>query len=837
MAARDDSSTTSTRVEQPSPEKQGETFQENAQNAETVEDIDPALSKRLDRKFDRHIIFWLFGIWLFAFIDRSNIGNARIDGLVEDLNLHGTRFNIALVVFYVPYILVDVPSNWVVKYFKAGNYLPALIILWGLVSTFLGFTKSYGGLIAARFFLGLFEGGLLGGMIVYLAMFYERHQMLFRIGLFYCAAPLSGAFGGLLASGLAQIKHGGYNRWPWIFFIEGAITVCFGLLALCFMPHTPAQCKFLTDDERLLAVKRMRLDASGAATEQDVDHEKFDWHWSFSLFLPTIISALGYSSTTAQLFTVPPNMAAFLLVLITAGLSDKLKARGPFMIVGCVLAIVGYVMLLAAERPSVRYGGTFFVACGVFPCSPMVMGWLSNNTAPHFVRATATGFEIAFANCAAFIATFTYLSKDAILTSANPLHIRHDLVTTSRGPDGGGGYGGDGYGGGGGYGGGYGGESSCQGSIITVTEKITTDPTFGPTASTVTVPGPIVTSIGSFGTGTSPATVVSTITVPGWTSTSILTSTVVLTRTVAGATTTVTGAGTSASQVDATSTVVGTGSTCVSVITSTDQGRTNTVTVPGPPGPTSTSTITIEKTSTLVSTTLAWTTATVTGTSVLVKTESSCTATSTATVTTTSTTLAILRSTVTVTAVRTTAVPSTTLTVVSTATRIVNVPETTQTVSRTLTATVTATTTLISSILGSTETRTVTSTSVWTSTLPRVTETAYQTNVSTVTKTVPTTTETSVSTVIQTTTLSSTVITSIITVTQTSQQPAVSTQTITQTLATGCTSWTSSLVTPSTGSTSSTAITTSTITVTTTVTVPHTSPPGWRDWQGKPTSV
>jgi MFS family permease len=73
-------------------------------------------------------------------------------------------------VFYVPYILVDVPSNWIVKHFKAGRYLPFLITSWGVVSTFLGFTKSYGGLVAARFFLGLCEGGLLGGMIVYLAM-------------------------------------------------------------------------------------------------------------------------------------------------------------------------------------------------------------------------------------------------------------------------------------------------------------------------------------------------------------------------------------------------------------------------------------------------------------------------------------------------------------------------------------------------------------------------------------------------------------------------------------------------------------------------------------------
>jgi MFS family permease len=146
-----------------------------------------------------------------AFIDRSNIGNAKIDGLTKDLKLTGNKFNVALVVFYVPYIAVDVPSNWVVKHFQAGYYLPFLLICWGLVSTFLGFTKSYGGLIAARFFLGLCEGGLLGGMVVYLAMFYRRHQMLYRIGLFYCAAPLSGAFGGLLATGLAKIKHGGYN--------------------------------------------------------------------------------------------------------------------------------------------------------------------------------------------------------------------------------------------------------------------------------------------------------------------------------------------------------------------------------------------------------------------------------------------------------------------------------------------------------------------------------------------------------------------------------------------------------------------------------------------------
>lgn len=84
-------------------------------------EIDPALDRRITRKFDLHLVPWLFGLWLLAFIDRSNIGNARIDGLTEDLHMDGAgdQFNVALAIFYVPYILIDVPSNWFVKVGKA----------------------------------------------------------------------------------------------------------------------------------------------------------------------------------------------------------------------------------------------------------------------------------------------------------------------------------------------------------------------------------------------------------------------------------------------------------------------------------------------------------------------------------------------------------------------------------------------------------------------------------------------------------------------------------------------------------------------------------------------
>ncbi|KAK4216823.1 major facilitator superfamily domain-containing protein [Rhypophila decipiens] len=396
------------------------------------------LDRRLNRKFDLHILPWLFGIWLFSFIDRSNIGNAKIAGLPESLSITtGTSFNVALLVFYIPYILVDVPSNLLLKRLRAGIFLPSLITAWGIVCTCMGFIKSYAGLIVCRLLLGMFEGGILGGVIIYLAMFYRRHQMLYRSGLFYCAAPLSGAFGGLLAGALGQVRYGGYERWPWIFFIEGAITVIFGITCFFFMPDTPAMAKFLTDEEKVWASRRMRLDASGS-TAIDVDQEKFDWRWarmalrapqmwfcaaiwffllvplySFSLFLPSIIAGMGYTSTVAQLFTVPPNMAGFLVVIATAHYSDKVKNRGFFIVGGTILGIAGYIMLLASDANSVKYAGTFLIAAGVFQASPMLMGWVANNLSPHYVRAVGVGVVISVANCSAFIGTFIYIQRDA----------------------------------------------------------------------------------------------------------------------------------------------------------------------------------------------------------------------------------------------------------------------------------------------------------------------------------------------------------------------------------------------------------------------------------------
>lgn len=86
--------------------------------------------------------------------------------------------------------------------------------------------------------------------------------------------------------------------------------------------------------------------------------------------------------------------------------------RGPLIFGLFIVAAIGYIMQLASDSNAVKYAGTFLIAVGAFPCSPLILAWLSNNLAPHYTKATGVGFQVAVGNCGAFVATFTYLKDD-----------------------------------------------------------------------------------------------------------------------------------------------------------------------------------------------------------------------------------------------------------------------------------------------------------------------------------------------------------------------------------------------------------------------------------------
>lgn len=167
---------------------------------------------------DWHLVPWLALLYLLSFLDRSNIGNANLFGLSKHLNLTSTEYAVCLCVFFVFYVIFEVPSNMVMKAWRPSMWLPIIMIGWGGVMTGMGFVTNFPGLLIARIFLGITEAGLFPGVSYFLSQWYRRHEIAFRIALFFSAATAAGAFGGLLAR-LINEMDGVAGYYGWVSFL------------------------------------------------------------------------------------------------------------------------------------------------------------------------------------------------------------------------------------------------------------------------------------------------------------------------------------------------------------------------------------------------------------------------------------------------------------------------------------------------------------------------------------------------------------------------------------------------------------------------------------------
>ncbi|PHH85287.1 hypothetical protein CDD83_639 [Cordyceps sp. RAO-2017] len=397
---------------------------------------DDGLARAVLLKTDSRLLPVLALLFLCSFLDRTNVGNARIIGLEPDLRISDRQYAQGLAVFYATYIASELPSNLVLKRASPRVWLPCLAAAWGIATTALGFVRGFGAFLAVRALLGIAEGGLLPGMVLYLSGLYTRGELALRIGIFYTAASLSGAFGGLLARGLSAIgPRGGLEGWRWIFIIEGLITVVAAIVAYFNLPNSPATASYLTLEEREWAMRRLAMDFNSARESE----ERFRWSevgrgvlnvqvwltstayfailsglYSFGLFLPTIVNDLHIASNpnTVQLWTVIPYAVATPVTVIVAFLSDRLKLRGILILAVLPVAIAGYAAMANITGPSPRFAMTCLMAIGLYSAVPCVLVWNSNNSAGHYKRATTSALQLAVANCGGFVATFVYPQSD-----------------------------------------------------------------------------------------------------------------------------------------------------------------------------------------------------------------------------------------------------------------------------------------------------------------------------------------------------------------------------------------------------------------------------------------
>ncbi|RDB17850.1 hypothetical protein Hypma_000772 [Hypsizygus marmoreus] len=410
-----------------------ESFSEKRQDSESlkldksrVEDTEE--DRKLLWKIDLHLIPILTLLYLLSFLDRSNIGNAKIVGLATDLNISPPEYNTALALYFVAYVIFEVPSNIILKRFDPQIWLPTLTLLWGIASIAQGLIKDKAGLFGIRFLLGVTEAGLFPGVIYVFSVYYRRHERSWRVAIFFGGAALAGAFGGILAYAIGNMEGiGGRRGWEWIFILEGALTVAVSLAAYFLVPTWSYKAKFLTEAERERLLARLKADSDAG------EHEEFEWFYVFqafkdhlvwayallfhgfafvlyslSLFLPTIIAGLGFQSWQAQLLTIPPNALASLSIWGTVWLSSRLNRRAPLIIGAAVVAIMGYIILITTKTAGAQYVGVHFAAAGVYTGNALLLSWPGENVSGQTKRAVAVAMQITIGDIGAIAGVLIY---------------------------------------------------------------------------------------------------------------------------------------------------------------------------------------------------------------------------------------------------------------------------------------------------------------------------------------------------------------------------------------------------------------------------------------------
>ncbi|GAQ11143.1 uncharacterized transporter C417.10 [Aspergillus lentulus] len=371
---------------------------------------------RVLRQIDLRLLPILLGIYFLQQLDKSTLSYASVFGLIEKANLHGKQYSWLGSVVYVAQLVAQPLIAYILVKVPLGKFLAATTLLWGVSLTCMTAANTFPGLLVCRMFLGLFEAGVAPAFIAVTQMWYRRLEQPVRLGSWYAMNGVVFMFGSLITWGLGHIASSVFEPYQIIFLFFGLITVVFSVVVLLYMPDSPIRAKFLNEEDKLIAIERLRMNQQGIETHHwNWDHVKEtcldlkSWVWfalmfsisipsgGISTFGPLIIKAFGFDQFKTILFNIPFGAVQLVATMGGAWLATFIKMKGPIVILLCLPPIAGCVMLLQiahdAEHRGVLLAGYYILS--VYPgITPMVYSWSAANTAGETKKKVTTGLLI-----------------------------------------------------------------------------------------------------------------------------------------------------------------------------------------------------------------------------------------------------------------------------------------------------------------------------------------------------------------------------------------------------------------------------------------------------------
>ncbi|KAF2399356.1 major facilitator superfamily transporter [Trichodelitschia bisporula] len=427
-------------------------------SAAALEDVplSAASEARLVRRIDQRIMPCLIAMIVLNYLDRNALANARVQGIEAALGMSGLEFNIAISVFFIGYIGLQVPSNLLLTRVRPSVYLPGCMIAWGLLSGMSAFVHGFKGLITVRFFLGMVEAPFFPGALFLLSSWYTREELALRTSILYSGSLVSGAFGGFVGAGIEANLDGvwGVASWRWLFIVEAMCTVGLAVGALFILPDYPHTTKFLSPDERTIATSRIQshsgfADRKHGSLLTGLKAALTDYKvWLLALiivtktsagavtsFIPTLVATFGFSRVSTLLLVAPPYLFAALVALGVSYMSDRRGERAYHIVIPMLGATVGFAVAGSTMGLGVRYVSLFLMLAGVYGSYNVALAWISS-TLPHPVekRSAAIAIINTVGNMAQIWSPFFYAQGYAprygLAMGANTLFCLACIVAT-----------------------------------------------------------------------------------------------------------------------------------------------------------------------------------------------------------------------------------------------------------------------------------------------------------------------------------------------------------------------------------------------------------------------
>ncbi|OJD30721.1 vitamin h transporter [Diplodia corticola] len=387
-------------------------------------DFSPDEEKKLVRKIDMFLLPTIWLMYLLSYMDRTNIGNAKIAGMMDDLRLTSDEYSVSLIVFFVSYVVFEVPSNLILSRTRPSIFLPTIMFLWGGITCCMAAVHNYHQLVALRFVVGIFEAGFAPGILLILSSWYKKNEQSKRFGVYISAAVLSGAFGGILAGAITGGLHGahGIAGWRWLFIVEGVATCGWSVVSAFLLLDFPATSRKLSARQRALAVHRLTSDNAAAATEDEVHLSPMqaiaesvrNWRtWlmvvgymvivgssTLSYFYPTLVKGLGYTSQMAQYMVVPIYAASFLAVILSSILLDAHPTqRGLAISLWLLLSTACSIAVTSLPHAyTARYALLVLMAAGLWSANALALAYASSAFGACMASREARGVALALVN-------------------------------------------------------------------------------------------------------------------------------------------------------------------------------------------------------------------------------------------------------------------------------------------------------------------------------------------------------------------------------------------------------------------------------------------------------